>query len=202
MKSFPNVIQWNYEDSKELTKDLINKYPKTILELACGKGEYSNALGKKYPNTLLLGIDIQGERIWKGAKEAIESKLENVHFLRIQIDNILEYIPKKSIDEIWIIFPDPFPPERQSKKRLTSPKFLEMYKNILKKDGVIHLKTDSDGLYEYTKETIKDMQLNIQEDIPDIYDLGDLENLTDIQTMFEKKHLDDNKSIKYIRFCF
>lgn len=202
VKTFSNVIQWDDENSTGLTKSLLKKHSRVVLELGCGKGEYSNELGVRYPDTLFVGIDIQGERIWRGAKNALENNLENVHFLRIQIDNILEYIPKKSVDEIWITFPDPFPPERQSKKRLTAPKFLEKYKKILKKKGVVHLKTDSEGLYRYTKDVINELGLKIDKDIVDVYVYRDLEDITDIQTTFEKKHLSEQKEIKYLRFSF
>ena len=199
MKSFKNVFQWNDDNTKEKVIEIIDQYEKVILELACGKGEYAIHLGKNNRDTLVIGIDIQGERIWKGAKEALENNLSNVYFLRIQIQNILEYIPKNSINEIWITFPDPFPRERDIKRRLTSPRFIDMYKDILKKDGVVHLKTDSDELYEYTLGVIEDMRLRVLENIEDIYSNGDIPNLTDIQTTFEKKHLEDGKKIKYLR---
>jgi tRNA (guanine-N7-)-methyltransferase len=202
MKSFPNVLQWDDENVKEKVKEIINQYDKVILELACGKGEYSLHLGNKYSDILIIGIDIQGERIWKGAKDALEKKLDNVYFLRIQIQNIEEYISENSIDEIWITFPDPFLRERDIKRRLTSPNFLDIYKKILKKNGVIHLKTDSDELYEYTLETINSMKLNILKNISDIYPFGDIENVTDVQTTFEKKHLENGKKIKYLEFNF
>jgi tRNA (guanine-N7-)-methyltransferase len=200
MKSFSNVLEWDGQDTREKVKEIINQYNKVILELACGKGEYSVHLGNKYGDTLIIGIDIQGERLWRGAKDALDNRLDNVYFLRIQIENLLEYIPKGSIDEIWITFPDPFPKDRDSKKRLTSPKFLEMYKVILKKSGIVHLKTDSEELYEYTLEIIKSMDFNIIENIEDVYSRGDIENITDVQTTFEKKHINEQKVIKYIKW--
>ena len=200
MKSFSNVLEWNNDNTKKKVREIIGQYEKVILELACGKGEYALHLGKNNRDTLVIGIDIQGERIWKGAKDALENNLPNVYFLRIQIQNILEYIPKNSINEIWITFPDPFPRERDIKRRLTSPRFIDMYKDILKEDGVIHLKTDSDELYEYTLEVIEDMKLKVLKNISDIYSNGDIPNLTDIQTTFEKKHLEDGRKIKYLKF--
>jgi tRNA (guanine-N7-)-methyltransferase len=146
-------------------------------------------------------VDIQGERIWKGAKQAIEENIPNAYFLRAQIENIQEYIPKKSITEIWITFPDPFPKEKQAKKRLTSPRFLDMYKKILKRGGVVNLKTDSQSLYEYTLKQVVEEELKIEEDCRDIYSEGNIENVTDIQTTFEKKHLEKGKTIKYLRVC-
>jgi tRNA (guanine-N7-)-methyltransferase len=133
LKTYSNVIEWNDSDAKGELNLLFTKYQSVILELGCGRGEYTVALAKKYPETLFVGIDIQGERIWRGAKDALEGKISNAYFLRIKVENILEYIPKKRIDEIWITFPDPFPKERRSKRRLTSPMFLNMYKDLLKR---------------------------------------------------------------------
>jgi tRNA (guanine-N7-)-methyltransferase len=202
VKGFSNVLEWNTPDVKGKIKKLFKKYNNVVLELGCGKGEYTVQLAKKYPETLFIGIDIQGERIWKGAKDALEKKIANAYFLRIQVENIKEYIPKKSINEIWITFPDPFLRERQSKKRLTSPRFLEIYKGLLKKDGVVHLKTDSAQLYEFTKESIESCDFKIQKDIKDIYleGLSLDEDISEIQTTFESKHLKEGRSIKYLRF--
>ncbi len=135
VKGFSNVLEWNTPEVKDKLKKLLKEYNNVVLELGCGKGEYTVQLAKKYPETLFIGVDIQGERIWGGAKDALEDKISNAYFLRIQVENIKEYIPKKSINEIWITFPDPFPRERQSKRRLTSPRFLEIYKGLLKKNG-------------------------------------------------------------------
>ncbi len=141
------------------------------------------------------------ERIWKGAKQAIEENIPNAYFLRTQIENIQEYIPKKSITEIWLTFPDPFPKDRKAKKRLTSPRFLDLYKKILKKGGVVNLKTDSQMLYEYTLEQIKEKKYKIIENQIDVYGVGNIKNVTDIQTTFEKKHLEKGKTIKYLKFA-
>ena len=143
MKSFSNVYQWNDEGFKDDVLKFFKKEKNIVFELGCGKGEYTVSLAKKFPNTLFVGVDIQGERIWRGAKYALESGLGNVYFFRMQIGNLLEYIPKSSVNEIWLTFPDPFLKDRDSKKRLTSHRFLEMYKYILRKNGIIHLKTDS-----------------------------------------------------------
>lgn len=200
VKNFVNVIEWNDPKAKEKVREIFENYEQTVLELGCGKGEYTVQLAKKYPETLFLGIDIQGERIWKGAKEAIEENIPNAYFLRTQIENIQEYIPRKSVDEIWLTFPDPFPKDRQAKKRLTSPRFLDIYKKTLKKGGVVNLKTDSQGLYEYTLEQIEERKLKILDNQTDIYGEGDIEDITDTQTTFEKKHLEKGKTIKYLKF--
>jgi tRNA (guanine-N7-)-methyltransferase len=199
MKNFPNVVEWGEKDAKENIGRIIKKYPYIVLELGCGKGEYVNHLASKDKEKLFLGIDIQGERIWHGAKFALDNGLENVFFLRAQIENILLFIPKKSVNEIWITFPDPFPKDRDFKKRLTSPMFIELYKVILKKDGIIHLKTDSDLLLEYTLQIVKQMKLKLLNKNTDIYSEEDMENINDIQTFFERQHLKERRKIKYIR---
>jgi tRNA (guanine-N7-)-methyltransferase len=204
VKAFSNVFEWNNPKAKEDLKELFNEYEDIVLELGCGKGEYTVELAKKYPETLFLGVDIQGERIWRGAKDALENKINKAYFLRTQIENIKEFVPKKSVSGIWITFPDPFPKDRHAKKRLTSPRFLEIYKKLLKKGGVVHLKTDSDDLYEYTKEVVTDSDFKIQQDIEDIYleGLNLNPDINEIQTTFEKKHLKKGRSIKYLRLGF
>ncbi len=204
IKNFPNVLEWNSNGFNEKVKGILNKYDSCIVELGCGKGEYSLFLGKENPATLLLGIDIQGERVWKGAKEALESNLKNVFFLRMQIENVLTTFPKKSIDEIWITFPDPFPKDRDSKKRLTSSRFLSMYKEILKEKGVIHLKTDSNQLYKYSKESAQEAGFKILKAVTDIYKECDNMNseVVLVQTDFEKRYIEKGESIKYLKMTF
>jgi len=202
VKSFENVIEWNDPKPKKKVKKLLKSYDYVVLELGCGKGDYTVQLAKKYPTKLFIGVDIQGERIWRGAKDSLEEKINNANFLRTQIENIGEYVPKKSVNEIWLTFPDPYPRDRQAKRRLTSPRFLEIYKKLLKKGGVVHLKTDSKGLYEYTLESVKSSDFGIEEKIEDIYLEGLKINpdIHQVQTTFEKKHLNAGKSIKYLRF--
>ena len=201
LKTFNNVFEWNTKSVKKDIKKLFKQKKEVILELGCGKGEYTVQLAKRYPEKIFIGVDIQGERIWKGAKQAIEENIPNSYFLRTQIENIQQYIPKKSITEIWLTFPDPFPKDRKAKKRLTSPRFLDIYKKILKRGGVVNLKTDSQGLYEYTLEQIKEKKYKILENQIDVYGVGNIKNVTDIQTTFEKKHLEKGKTIKYLKFA-
>jgi len=201
LKTFNNVFEWNTKGVKKDIKKLFKQKKEVVLELGCGKGEYTVQLAKRYPEKIFIGVDIQGERIWKGAKQAIEENIPNAYFLRTQIENIQEYIPKKSITEIWLTFPDPFPKDRKAKKRLTSPRFLDLYKKILKKGGVVNLKTDSQMLYEYTLEQIKEKKYKIIENQIDVYGVGNIKNVTDIQTTFEKKHLEKGKTIKYLKFA-
>jgi len=173
-----------------------------ILELACGKGEYSVNLGRKYPDKNFLGIDYKGNRIWVGAKMALDEGLENVGFLRIQIQNILDYFEKGEVDEIWITFPDPQAQSPLERKRLTNPAFLEKYKTILKEPGIMHLKTDNDGFFEYTLEKVAEGQFNIQEQSADIYKTHPNDEILSIKTHYERIYLQKGKNINYVRFTF
>ncbi len=200
VETFENVLQWTKKDTKKKIEQEIKKYDKRILELACGKGEYTIALAKINPNNIYIGVDIQGERLWRGSKIATEEKLSNVYFLRSPIDVLDNYIPKKSIDEIWITFPDPFLKERFARKRLTSEKFLKIYKKILKRNAVINLKTDSKELFEFTLKTVSECKGEIIKNIWDIYSKKNIKEELEIKTTFENKHLKNNKKIGYIQF--
>lgn len=171
-----------------------------ILELACGKGEYTLELARKNPDCNYIGIDIKGARIWKGAKRALNEGLDNVRFLRIYIDHLDEYFAPDEVDEIWITFPDPYPKNSKKNKRLSSPRFLELYKKVLKKDGIIHFKTDSDPLFNYTLQTIGKHNCKILDVEEDIYQNRPDDELLTIKTYYERKHLEQNKIIKYVRF--
>ena len=130
-----------------------NKNP-IVVELACGKGEYAIGLGKIHPEKNFIGVDIKGNRIWVGAKKALQFNLQNVAFLRIQIDHINDYFAQDEVDEIWITFPDPQLRKSKAKKRLTHPRFLRIYQQFLLPGGLIHLKTDSPDLYTFTKKIV------------------------------------------------
>lgn len=195
-----NVAQVNQIDLKEKLNKFLLGEQNIVLELACGKGDYSLALAQKFPQKKIIGIDIQGERLWSGATKAQEKKLDNIFWLRLQIENLLEYFTKQSISEIWITFPDPFPRDKQIKKRLTSPRFLEIYKKILIPDALIHLKTDDLNLFDYSVNTINDQGGEIIEQVKDIYTQKSISDLVKIKTDFEKKHLQAGKSIHYLKF--
>jgi len=200
LDKFDNVAQLNQVDIKDRLNSFLGNKQKVILELACGRGAYSLALAKKYKNTKIIGIDIQGERLWAGALKAKEEKICNVFFLRIQIEDLLEYFSEHSINEIWITFPDPYPRDKQIKKRLTSPRFLDIYKKILIKQGTLHLKTDAINLFNYSIESIKNNRGKIIEEIRDIYKNTKIPEILKIKTDFEKKHLENGKSINYLKF--
>lgn len=213
--TFPNVYEnFGFEDQtlilhegvhvsmagKWLSHHYKNNNP-LVLELACGRGEYSVALGQQYPNKNFLGVDIKGARIYKGAKISLKQNLTNVCFLRTRIEKIDVYFQKNEVDEIWITFPDPFLRESKENRRLTSPFFLDRYRKILKPGSIVQLKTDSQELYEYTKSVLEsDTDCNIEYDNPDIYSQPlDYPEL-DIKTYYEKMHLDQKKKITYLRF--
>jgi len=173
-----------------------------ILELACGKGEYTVNLARLFPEKNFVGIDYKGNRIWRGAKTALEENISNVAFLRIQIENILDYFGEGEVDEIWITFPDPQPQISREKKRLTSPRFLEKYKQILKPGGLIHLKTDNDGLHAFTAEKIEELGLKLFARTEDLYASDLVDEVLSIKTYYEKKYLAHEKNINYLKFSF
>jgi len=173
-----------------------------VLELACGKGEYTVSLARLFPQKNFIGIDYKGNRIWRGAKTALEESVGNVAFLRIQIETLLDYFGPGEIDEIWITFPDPQPQLSREKKRLTSPRFLEMYREVLKPGGFINLKTDNDDFYAYTADKITEHRLNLYVNTTDLYHSIYANEVLSIKTYYEKKYLQDNKNINYLKFSF
>ncbi len=202
--TFDNVIE--LDNGKILKSQWAQTHFKNnnpvILELGCGKGEYTVNLARLFPEINFIGVDYKGNRIWRGAKTAIEENIPNVAFLRIQIENLLDYFTEKEITEIWITFPDPQPQISREKKRLTSPRFLEKYKTILKNGGPIHLKTDSDLLYAYTKEKIEELGLKVHVITNDLYKSDLVDEVLSIKTYYEKKYLAHDKNINYLKFSF
>jgi len=172
-----------------------------VLELGCGKGEYSVALARKYPNKNFIGIDIKGARFWRGAKTAIEENIPNVAFIRTQIE-LVEYVfANNEVDEIWITFPDPQIKYKRTKHRMTNTVFLERYKNILKPDGEVNLKTDSEFMHGYTLGLLHGAGHEVLYANHDVYKQeGSPEEVTSIQTFYEGQYLQQNKPITYIRF--
>lgn len=172
-----------------------------ILELGCGKAITTTALAKHQPRKNYVGIDIKGARIWKGAKRVERDDLNNAHFLRIFIEHLDEYFATNEVDKIWITFPDPYPRAGDRNKRLTSPRFLKMYRQILKTEGAIHLKTDSVPLFDYTLKTVSAFGGQILNQTKNLYTAEDyVPQELAIQTSFEKKHLAKQKTIKYCSF--
>lgn len=171
-----------------------------VLELGCGRGEYTVALARRNPNTNYIGIDIKGARMWRGAKSATEEKIENAGFLRSRIEFVDSFFAAGEVEEIWITFPDPQLKTRRTKKRLTSPEFLTLYSRILARDGVINLKTDSQELFEYTLAVIELNGLGVEQCSNDIYAQGEQDEVLKIKTTYEKRFIEQGKRITYIRF--
>ena len=210
-ESFSNVIQ---PTRKDLISNLFNLKGKwnssyfknnnpIIIELGCGKGEYTVNLAKLNANKNYIGIDIKGARFWRGAKTAIDEKLENVVFLRTQIE-LLEYVFKNDeIHEIWLTFPDPQIKFQRRKHRLINPVFLELYKKILNKNGIIHLKTDSEFLHGYTLGLLEKLNIKPLFSNHDIYKNNNAPNeVININTHYEKLFLKEGKNISYLSFNF
>jgi tRNA (guanine-N7-)-methyltransferase len=176
-----------------------------VLELGCGKGEYTIGLAKKNPNKNFIGVDLKGNRIWCGAKTALEENINNVAFVRTRIENIATVFEKNEVSEIWITFPDPQPQKTRIRKRLTNSLFLNKYKQILNSDGIIHLKTDSAPLYEYTLEVIDEEKHTLLIKTNDLYsdeiiDTKEFHEAQAIKTYYEKLFSDKGFKICYLQF--
>lgn len=199
ISKYKNVLQYP-QGMKGNWKDYFHNNNPITLELACGKGEYSVGLGRQHKDKNFIGVDIKGNRIYIGAKKALEEGLDNVAFLRTHILQIEDYFEQGEVEAIWIIFPDPFLRESREKNRLTHPRFLYRYQRILKPGGIINLKTDSKELYDYTLEMIAETGCHIVENIADIYGKGKATGPLAIQTHYEGMHLAEGRTIYYIAF--
>ena len=199
----PNVIQSPkpfYENCKGNWKSSFFKNDNPIvLELGCGKGEYSIGLAQVFPNKNFIGVDVKGDRLASAGLQAQHLKLENVVFLRMQIQYILDFFEPNEVDEIWITFPDPRPRDRDEKKRLTFSYFLERYKVILKPNGLLHLKTDSESLFTYSLESLPQQKFEIIEETFDLYASELNKEHFGIKTRFEEMFYNKGFSIKYLR---
>ena len=208
-ETFNNVFQPTREEvitemfllKGKWNSDFFQNENPLILELGCGKGEYSVGLAEKYPNKNFIGIDIKGARFWRGAKTAVESGIHNVAFVRTQIELIHHIFAENEVDEIWITFPDPQIKYKRTKHRMTNTNFLQLYKKILKQDGVVHLKTDSEFMHGYTLGLLHGEGHEVLYANHNIYvNEGSPPEVTEIQTFYEKQYLEINKAITYIRF--
>jgi len=171
-----------------------------VLEIGCGRGEYTIGMAQLFPEKNFIGVDIKGERLWKGSTRALEKNLQNVAFLRVFIEQIAEHFAPGEADEIWITFPDPRPKDRDIKRRLTSPRFLDLYKQILKPGGIIHFKTDNLDLYAYTLDVLKDREPKNLLYTDDLYKSDLQEHTLGIYTTYEQRYMAEGIPIKYIRF--
>lgn len=199
IKTFDNVFEYP-EDIQNQWKDIFRNENELVLELACGKGEYSVNMASAFPDKNFIGVDVKGNRMYVGAKMAIEKGISNVIFLRTRIEGITQYFLPNSISEIWITFPDPFLRDSKAKNRLTHHKFLAMYQQMLKPDGIINLKTDSKELFTFTLEMIEHHKAEILVKNDDVYKNGTPDFPLNIQTFYEGLHLADGRTIQYVSF--
>lgn len=199
IKTFKNVLEYP-ENAKGKWSDFFNNDSPITLELACGKGEYAIGLAQLFCDKNFIGVDIKGNRMWVGSKYALNNNLQNVAFLRTQIQKIDSYFNESEVAEIWITFPDPQLRLSKADKRLTHPRFLRLYNKILKPGGKIHLKTDSPHLYTFTKDVIKLHQLILISDTDDVYKDDIISEELNIKTHYE--NLDISKSKKIFYLCF
>ncbi len=199
LETFSNVLQFP-KDIKGKWKNVFHNDNPITLELACGKGEYAVGLGRLYPQRNFIGIDLKGNRIWVGAKKALQEKLTNVAFLRTQIDQVTEYFEKEEVNEIWITFPDPQLRLSKAKKRLTHPKFLRLYQQFLAPGGLIHLKTDSPDLYRFTKLVIELYGCPLHTDMEDVFNNETVSEELKIKTHYESLDIAGSNRIHYL--CF
>jgi len=199
IKTFPNVLEYPKNMQGKWNDFFKNDYP-IVLELACGKGEYALGLSKIYPQKNFIGVDIKGNRIWRGAKTALDEHLAHVAFLRTQIERINEYFAKDEVSSIWLTFPDPHLPNSQWKKRLTSPRFLRLYQQILQKDGTVHLKTDSPVLYKFTKAVIEIYGLEMVNSLDDVYENLQAPLELSIRTFYESLDIAGLHKVHYVSF--
>ena len=205
--SFENVIQPSRQEILEgfelkgAWNSIFSNSNPIVLELGCGKGEYTLALAERYPEKNFIGIDIKGARLWRGAKTALENKLPNVRFLRTHIELIDLIFDSAEVSEIWITFPDPQIKYKRTKHRLTNIQFLDRYKKILGGEGLVHLKTDSEFLHGYTLGLLHGLGKEIVYSNNDVYrQSGSPSVVTEVQTFYESQYLEVGKPITYISF--
>jgi tRNA (guanine-N7-)-methyltransferase len=207
METFDNVFQPSFEEvfkknfklkGRWAGEHFGNDHP-IVLELGCGKGEYTVGLAEIYPDINFIGIDIKGARIWKGARKAHRESIPNVAFIRTRIEFISSFFGKNEVDEIWLTFPDPQLKKRRNKKRLTAPRFLNSYREFLKDGGIIHLKTDNAVLYNYTLNLARENELPVLVATEDLY--GTQKDLAcGIRTFYEEQYIEDGLNIHYLKF--
>jgi tRNA (guanine-N7-)-methyltransferase len=195
--AFANTLDFNSDTKGRWSEIFGNQHP-IVLELACGKGDYAIGMARMFPEKNFVGVDIKGNRLWRGAKTAKEDGLDNVRFLRIQIDFIEKHFAPGEVSEIWITFPDPQP--QKPRKRLSASKFLNLYRNIAAQDCIMQVKTDSDLFYESTLETIAEEKLPLLENIANVYALPEVPAILEIKTFYENIWLQEGRTIKFVRF--
>ncbi|AXG68395.1 tRNA (guanine-N(7)-)-methyltransferase [Kordia sp. SMS9] len=195
------IVSGNFPYKGTWNRDFFKNDAPIVLELGCGKGEYSVALARKFPNKNFIGIDIKGARFWRGAKTAIEESMNNVAFIRTQIELIEGLFAENEVSEIWITFPDPQIKYKRTKHRMTNEAFLARYKKVLNAEGTVHLKTDSEFMHGYTLGLLHGAGHEVLYANHDVYkNEGSPAEVTEIQTFYESQYLEVNKAITYIHF--
>ena len=195
------VVEGNFEYRGKWSSDFFKNDKPLVLELGCGKGEYSVSLAEAYPEKNFIGIDIKGARFWRGAKTALKEGLQNVAFLRSQIELIDLLFSENEVDEIWITFPDPQIKYKRTKHRMTNSEFLQKYKKILKQKGVVNLKTDSEFMHGYTLGLLHGEGHEVIQANHNVYkNEYSPKEVTGIQTFYEKQYLEQGKPITYVQF--
>lgn len=208
IEDYAHVIQPRFEDVFKKDHELKGQWKEAffendnpiILELGCGKGEYTIGMAQRFPGKNFLGIDIKGARIWRGARTAYRDAISNVGFIRTRVELIESFFARDEVDEIWITFPDPQLKKRRNKKRLTGARFINHYRSFLKEKGLVHLKTDSRELYDYTMRLIKENGMEVISYSTDLHAEKDVDEILTIRTHYEQIFLDAGKNINYI--CF
>ncbi len=206
MATYSHVFQYPFSVLKEQgfamrgrwNEEFFHNNNPIVLELGCGKGEYAVGLARRYPDKNFIGVDIKGARMWSGASEAQAEGIHNVAFLRTHIELITHFFAAGEVSEIWITFPDP--QMKKTRKRLTSTRMIELYREILAENGIIHLKSDSPFLYTYTRAMVQENRFPVLVDTDDLYNSGIDDDILSIKTFYEQQWLERGKSIKYIKF--
>ena len=208
MKCFDNVFQPQFEQvfNKDFklkghwaSRHFNNSHP-IILELGCGKGEYTIGLADRCPHINFIGIDIKGARIWTGARKAHQEKIPNVAFIRTRIEFVKSFFGPDEVDEIWLTFPDPQLKKRRNKKRLTAARFMNLYRGFLRDKGLVHLKTDNSVLYEYTLDLARQNDLKVEYATNDLYGSENAGHVQEIKTFYEKQFIAEGLNIHYLQF--
>lgn len=206
LETYEHVFQTKIDEAKredyymkgQWNKSFFKNDNPIVLELGCGKGEYTVGLGELFPHKNFIGVDIKGARIYSGATQSLQKGMRNVAFIRTKIELITSFFAEGEIDEIWLTFPDP--QMKRTRKRLTSVRFLNYYRHLLKPHGIIHLKTDSNFLYTYTDALIKENKLKEEVNTTDLYNSAFADKVLGIKTFYESQFFEQGIPIKYIRF--
>lgn len=201
VRTLPNVFHGKLEEISQAIREYFNNSNPYVLELGCGNGEYTLAMAQKNTVKNFIGVDVKGSRIWTGAKKALNISLHNAAFIITYIDRLFIVFNQPAVEEIWIPFPNPFPLRKSIKQRLVHKRFIDVYRKICLPDAKIHLKTDDEALYNYALKVIEEEKLHLIASTDDLYKSELYKDELKIQTKYEKQHIQDGKTIKYVCFA-